>query len=202
MNLEGKKSNLERCYRHMTGVGEQLLLSTLLVVTFAWVERPNTGSALSHSKQTEPRRTLELHPNPVRYTLDTTRPEFLVEFGVDPDVGGAHGFCSEFDNGLDGMGSPLLERPSVDTFVEVDGVLPRHDILESGASLASLHRSPSASQNRYNSTAVSTFLVLFGGAYKGSFSRRSAATGCGNGIPFLRYQRIDGSSAVDGGVCG
>jgi len=43
------------------------------------------------------------------YALDTTRPEFLVEFGVDPDVGGAHGFCGEVDDGLDGMGSPLLK---------------------------------------------------------------------------------------------
>lgn len=73
------------------------------------------------------------------YALDTTRPEFLVEFGVDPDVGGAHGFCSEIDDGLDGMGSPLLKRSPVDTLVEVDGVLSRHDILESRAGLASLY---------------------------------------------------------------
>jgi hypothetical protein len=94
---------------------------------------------------TELRRTLEFHPDPMWYTLDTTRPEFLVEFGVDPNVGGAHGFCSEFDNGLDGMGSSLLKRSPVDTFVEVDGVLPRHDILESGAGLSSLYRPLSAS---------------------------------------------------------
>ena len=43
------------------------------------------------------------------YTLDTTRPEFLVKFGVDPNVGCAHGFCSELGDGLDGMGRPLLE---------------------------------------------------------------------------------------------
>jgi hypothetical protein len=43
------------------------------------------------------------------YTLDTTRPEFLVEFGVDPDVGCTHGFCSKLDDRLDGMGRPLLE---------------------------------------------------------------------------------------------
>jgi len=101
------------------------------------------------------------------YTLDTTRPEFLVEFGVDSNVGCAHGFCSELDDGLDGMRSPLLERSSVYTFMEVDSVLSRHDILEGRAGLASLYRSPSAPQNRYNSTEHSTFFVLFGGAYEG-----------------------------------
>ena len=65
----------------------------------------------------------------MRYALDTPRPEFLVQFGINSHVGGAHGFCSEFYDGLDGVGSPLLERSSVDTFVKVDGVLPRHDIL-------------------------------------------------------------------------
>ena len=80
------------------------------------------------------------------YALDTARPEFLVEFGVDPDVCGTHGFCGELDDGLDGMGSPLLKRSPVDTLVEVDGIFPSHDILESRAGLASLYRSPSASQ--------------------------------------------------------
>ena len=77
----------------------------------------------------------------MRDALDTARPEFLVEFGVDSDVGGAHGFRSELDNGLDGVRSSLLERSSVDALMEVDGVFPRHDILESRASLASLCRS-------------------------------------------------------------
>jgi hypothetical protein len=77
--------------------------------------------------------------------------------------------------------------------VEVDGVLPRHDILESRASLASLYLSPSASQNRLDLTADSTFLVLFGGAYKGSFSTRNTTIMRRIRLPFLRYRRIDGT---------
>lgn len=88
----------------------------------------------------------------MRYALDTTRPELLVELRVDPNIGSAHGFCSEVDDGLDGMGSSLLERPSMNTFMEVDGVFPCHNILESRAGLASLHQSPSASPNRHNLT--------------------------------------------------
>lgn len=118
----------------------------------------------SRRNLTESQLTFEPHPDPMWYTLDTPRPEFLVEFWVDPDVGGAHGFCSKINNSLDGMRSPLLECPPVYTFVEVNCVLPRHDILESRTGLASLHRSPSASQNRREGAIDSTFLVLFGGA--------------------------------------
>jgi len=32
-----KRPNLERCYRNMAGVGEELLFGTLLVVTLAWM---------------------------------------------------------------------------------------------------------------------------------------------------------------------
>ena len=121
----------------------------------------------------------------MRYTLDTTRPEFLVEFGVDPDIDCTHGFCSKLDDGLDGMGRPLLERLSMYTFVEVDGVFPRHNVLESGAGLASLHRSSSASQNQHNLATHSTFLVLFGGAYKDSLSMQNAIARHGIDLPFL-----------------
>jgi len=35
---EDEKSNLESRYWHKGGVGEELLLGTFLVITFAWVE--------------------------------------------------------------------------------------------------------------------------------------------------------------------
>jgi hypothetical protein len=122
------------------------------------------------------------------YALDATRPECLVEFGVDPDISSTHGFCSKLDDGLDSMGGPLLERPPMDTFVKMDGVLPRHDVLESRAGLASLCRSSSTPQNRHDLTAHSTFLVLFGGAYGNSFGTRNLIARRGFDLPFLGYR--------------
>jgi hypothetical protein len=107
------------------------------------------------------------------YALDTARPELLVQLGVNSHVSRAHGFCSEFDNGLDGVRSALLERPSVNTLMKVDSVLPRHDILESRPSLASLH----TDCRQFPRTATEpdralTFFVLFGGTYK-TFDKRT-----------------------------
>jgi hypothetical protein len=83
--------------------------------------------------------------------------------------------------------------------VEVDGVLPRHNILESRTSLATLRQSLLASQNRRNLFICSTFFVLFGGAYKSSFSVRKAIARRRINVPFLRYWRIDGSRVGDSG---
>jgi hypothetical protein len=41
MNQGGKKTNLERSHWHMAGVGEELLLGTLFVVTLTWRKWPN-----------------------------------------------------------------------------------------------------------------------------------------------------------------
>ena len=84
------------------------------------------------------KRTLELNSYSVGNRLDTTGPQRLVEFGVEPDIGGAHCLLGELYNGLDGMGGTLLEGAAVDTLVEVDGVFAGHDILEGGARLAAL----------------------------------------------------------------
>ena len=83
-------------------------------------------------------RTLKLHSYPVRNGLDTLRPQSLVQFWVQSDIGSLHLRLSELDDGLDGPRSPLLEGSPVDVFVEVDGVLAGHDILERGARLAAL----------------------------------------------------------------
>lgn len=72
----------------------------------------------------------------MRYALNTTLPNSLVQLGVDPNIGGAHGFLRESDDSLDAAGCTLLESLPVDVFVEVDGVLAGHDILESRALLA------------------------------------------------------------------
>lgn len=50
---------------------------------------------------------------------------------------------------------------------------------------------------RHNSTAYSTFLVLFGGACKSPFSTQDATAGRRASAPFLRYRRIYGSVADD-----
>lgn len=72
------------------------------------------------------------------HALDTLRPERLVELGVDADVGGAHRLLGKVNHGLDCMGSPLLERAAVHTLVQVDGVFPGNNVLESRARLAGL----------------------------------------------------------------
>ena len=74
----------------------------------------------------------------MRRSLDAALPESLVELGVEADVGGAHRLLREVDDGLDGVGSALLEGAAVDALVEVDGVLAGHDVLERGARLATL----------------------------------------------------------------
>ena len=70
--------------------------------------------------------------------LDTLCPDRLVKLRVEPDVGGAHGLLGELDDGLDCVGSPLLERTAVHALVQVDGVFTGHDILECRACLAGL----------------------------------------------------------------
>lgn len=98
----------------MGHVGVQLLLGTLIIVTFP----------------------LKLDPQPMGDGLDALGPDGLVEFGVESDVGGAHGLLGKVDDGLDGPGSALFEGAAVDALVEVDGVFAGHDILERRASLA------------------------------------------------------------------
>ena len=92
----------------------------------------------THNTSTRRRLTLELDPYPVGHALDAAGPELLVELGVEADVGGAHRLLREVDDGLDGVGSALLEGAAVDALVEVDGVLAGHDILERRARLAGL----------------------------------------------------------------
>ena len=68
--------------------------------------------------------------------LDTLRPDSLVELRVETDVVGAHRLLCEFDYGLDGMRSPLLEGAAMHTLVQVDGVFAGDDVLERRACLA------------------------------------------------------------------
>ena len=84
------------------------------------------------------KRTLELNSYSVGNRLDTTGPQRLVEFGVEPDIRGAHCLLGELYNGLDGMGGTLLEGAAVDTLVEVDGVFAGDDVLEGRTGLAGL----------------------------------------------------------------
>ena len=83
-----------------------------------------------------PARTLKFNPQPMRDSLDSLRPDGLVEFGVESDVRCAHCLVSEIDHGFDSPRSTLFEGAAVYAFVEVDGVLPGNDILEGRASLA------------------------------------------------------------------
>ena len=78
----------------------------------------------------------------MRNGLDTPRPDSLVEFRIQSDVGCAHCFSCEFDDGFDSMGCTLLKRATVNTLMEVDGVFAGDDVFEGRASLASLESSP------------------------------------------------------------
>jgi len=69
-------------------------------------------------------------------SLDSLGPDSLVEFRVETDIGGTHGLLGEVNDGFDGPWGALFEGTAVDTLVEVDSVLPGHDILERRASLA------------------------------------------------------------------
>jgi len=91
-------------------VGVELLLGALLIVT------------LARDADTEAERN----------TLDTTLPDLLVQLGVEADVASAHGGLSEGLDLLDGAGSALLEGNTVNTLVQVDGVLASDNIGNGG----------------------------------------------------------------------
>ena len=84
----------------------------------------------------KPSLTLELNPYPVGHALDTLSPDCLVELGVEADVRGAHCLLGEGDDGLYGGRCAAFEGAAVDVLVQVDRVLPRHNILERRARLA------------------------------------------------------------------
>ena len=126
---------LERNNWYESCVGVELLLRVLLVIPLPYDTQPHQRM---HSLYKQGPRTLKLDTDPTRWRLDATFPELLVQTGVDADVCRAHRFLGECDDGLDGMGRPLLEGAAVYPLVEVDGVFTGDNILESRASLAGL----------------------------------------------------------------
>ena len=75
--------------------------------------------------------------NPVGNVLDSASPDLLVQAGVHTHVLGAHLRVGELADGLDGLGSALLEGGSVNVLVQVNGVLAGHHILQGGPGLLS-----------------------------------------------------------------
>merc|ERR1712048_193784 len=61
----------------------------------------------------------------------TLSPDLFVQFSIDSNVLGAHLFQSEFFDGFHGFGSSEFSALSVDSLVEVDGVLPGDDLFHS-----------------------------------------------------------------------
>jgi hypothetical protein len=116
--------------------------------------------------------TLKLHSYPVRNGLDTLRPQSLVQFWVQSDIGSLHLGLGELDDGLDGPRSPLLEGSSVDVFVEVDGVLAGHDILEGGAAFLATRLKFRPSTLQYTTTQPISYLFFAGGLQAKSVQRR------------------------------
>lgn len=94
-------------------VGEELLSSTLLVVALAANADTNTSGD----------------------TLDTTRPERLVQERVKTDVRGTHLLVCELTDDLDSLGSTSLELDTVNTTVQVDGILTSDDLADGALGL-------------------------------------------------------------------
>merc|ERR1712172_221152 len=63
-------------------------------------------------------------------------PDLLVQVSIYSDISGSHLDESEFFDGFDGLGGSEFSAGSllsVESFVEVDGVLPGDDLLHSGS---------------------------------------------------------------------
>lgn len=75
----------------------------------------------------------------MRDALDTLMPHLLVQFRIDPNIFSAHMFLSESNDRFDGPWSTLLERATMDVFVQVDGVLPGYNVLESATGFGGLY---------------------------------------------------------------
>jgi hypothetical protein len=99
---------LERCDGDMGDVCIELLLGTLIVVTFSYNHtRPSSICEIQNTKAYP--RTLELHPQTMGNSLDSLSPDSLVKFGVQSHVSGSHRFLGKVDHGFDGPGSSLFE---------------------------------------------------------------------------------------------
>lgn len=86
-------------------------------------------------------RTLKLDPQPMWDSLDSLRPECLIQLGVNPHVGCSHSLLGEVDDRLDGPWGALLERTAVHEFVQMDSVFAGDDVLERRTGLtASLYK--------------------------------------------------------------
>lgn len=95
----------------------QLLLGTLIVVPLP----------------------LEPDPDPTGRRSDTSGPDGLVKTGGDTNIVNAHRLLGKLDNLLNGLGGLLLEGEVVHSLVEVDGVLPGDDVVESGSGSSGLN---------------------------------------------------------------
>jgi len=65
----------------------------------------------------------------------TLGPDLLVQVGVDSDVLGAHLLESKLSDSLDSFSGSEFSALSVDSLVEVDGVLSGDDLLHGGSLL-------------------------------------------------------------------
>lgn len=74
----------------------------------------------------------------MRDALNTPSPQCLVELGVQPNIGCAHGLAGEIDDRFYGPWGTLFEGAAMHEFVQMDGVFTSYNVLKSGALAASL----------------------------------------------------------------
>ena len=73
----------------MRNIREQLFFCVLFIVTFTCNTNPSAFTR-THENLVP---TFELEPHPMRDTLDSLSPYFLVQLGVKTDIRGAHRFA-------------------------------------------------------------------------------------------------------------
>merc|ERR1719411_1785077 len=85
-------------------------------------------------------QTSKTDSHPEWNSSHSLRPDCLVQSGVDTDILGTHLLLSKLLDLLDCSGSAIFESDTVESLVEVDGVLASDDLAHGSSSLLSLGR--------------------------------------------------------------
>jgi len=104
----------ERCHRDVRCEGVKFLFCALVIITTA----------------------LKLHSYPMGNSLDTLRPNLLIQLRVQSHITRAHRLLREVNDRFDCPWGPLFEGSAMHAFVQVDSVFAGDDVLEGGAGLA------------------------------------------------------------------
>jgi hypothetical protein len=108
----------ERGHRDKGGKGVKLLLGAFIVITPACITYAIESASLHLID--EPSRqqlTFKLHSQPMRYRLDPSCPNLLIQLWVQPNVACAHRFLRKLNDRFDGPRGPFFEGSAMYEFV-------------------------------------------------------------------------------------